>query len=88
GNAALGAKDFKAAAELYTQALAVNPESAVLYSNRAAAYSLLGKVKKALADARRSVALDPTYVKGHSRHARALFDAQEFGEALAACDAG
>jgi tetratricopeptide (TPR) repeat protein len=88
GNAAFGAKDFKAAAELYTQALAVAPDSAVLFSNRAAAYSLLGKVKKALADAQRCVALDPTFVKGHARNARALFDCQQYGEALAACDAG
>lgn len=67
GNAAVKSKDFKAAVEAYTEALAVDSQSAamagVLHSNRAAAYQGLGDVALALADCCRAKALAPGFAK-------------------------
>ena len=61
--------------ELYTQALAVSPagrQAHLLYANRAAAHTQMKDYRRALEDAERSVVLQPTYAKGHSRVAASL----------------
>ncbi len=55
--------DFQKAVNLYTEALAVDPENHILYSNRAAAYIKLQAYNKALKDARKARELDPKWTK-------------------------
>ena len=72
GNAKFKNKEYLKAASLYTQALKLEPENEVLYSNRAAAFHGLNKSGKALADADKCIALKPEWVKGWFRKALVL----------------
>jgi small glutamine-rich tetratricopeptide repeat-containing protein alpha len=84
GNAAVTRKDFPAAVDYYTQALALSPDNKIYLSNRAAAYSQSGQHSLAAADALKAVEIDPAYAKAWSRlgHARyALGDAKGSMEA-------
>ncbi|XXG98183.1 hypothetical protein Hte_004504 [Hypoxylon texense] len=73
GNRAMAAKDYPAAIDLYTRALALHPGHAVYLSNRAAAHSAARDHASARADAERAVALDPSYTKAWSRLGLARF---------------
>lgn len=61
--AACQAGDFGLAAQLYTEALALDPANHVLYSNRSAAYVRLGKYTQALQDAAKARELNPRWAK-------------------------
>lgn len=73
GNAAMAAKDYAKAIDLYTQALDLHPRNAVFLSNRAAAHSAAKDHASARADAEAAVAIDPTYTKAWSRLGLARF---------------
>lgn len=73
GNAAMAAKDYKAAIELYSKALNMSPVNPIYLSNRAAAYSASGKHAEASTDAEMAVAADPKYTKAWSRLGLARF---------------
>ncbi|RPB15030.1 hypothetical protein P167DRAFT_519300 [Morchella conica CCBAS932] len=73
GNAAMSKKDYKAAIDLYTQALALNPLNPIYLSNRAAAYSSSGNYDAAIEDAQVAVDTDPKYTKAWSRLGLARF---------------
>lgn len=88
GNRRYGEKGFSAAAECYSQALALDPAgptTAYLYlSNRASCFLQLEKWAEAAADARRSLALAPAEVpfpKGHYRLAKACLEMGKYGAA-------
>lgn len=84
GNGAVARKDFVAAVDYYTQALALSPENKIYLSNRAAAHSQAGQHAQSAADALKAVEIDPGYAKAWSRlgHARyALGDAKGSMEA-------
>lgn len=70
---AFGAQDFARAAELLTRAVLLDPHSAVLYSNRAAAHMMLDQHREALSDADEAIRLKPGWAKGHSRRGAALY---------------
>jgi small glutamine-rich tetratricopeptide repeat-containing protein alpha len=79
GNAAVARKEYPAAVEYYSQALALSPDNKIYLSNRAAAYSQSGQHAQAAGDALKAVEIDPGYAKAWSRlgHARyALGDAK------------
>jgi tetratricopeptide (TPR) repeat protein len=65
-----------------------DPATVVLYTNRAAALTRLGRFEAALADADAAVAVRPDWAKAHFRRGAALFGARRFAEAVAAYDAG
>lgn len=125
GGHAFAAKQWEAAEQWYTKALACDPVSiavvvdsstnrvndekegntttatanslrpmpagghtAVLYSNRSATRAAQEKFAVALRDAERCVQLRPTWSKGHSRRATALFGLGRYAEAEASCQAG
>jgi small glutamine-rich tetratricopeptide repeat-containing protein alpha len=94
GNSAVTRKEYPAAIDYYTQALAITPENKIYLSNRAAAYSQSAQHSLAAADALKAVELDPGYAKAWSRlgHARyALGDAKGSMEAYKtglACEGG
>jgi tetratricopeptide (TPR) repeat protein len=62
--------------------------SVVLFSNRAAALTKLGRFDAALADADAALALRPDWAKAHFRRGAALFGARRFADAAAAYEAG
>ncbi|ETI39827.1 hypothetical protein L917_13917 [Phytophthora nicotianae] len=81
GNKLLADKQFTDAVEMYTRAIELDPENAVYYSNRSAAYLAMGDARgKALKDAEKCIELKPDWWKGYSRkgaaeHALLRFDA-------------
>ncbi|KAL2018506.1 hypothetical protein VTK56DRAFT_791 [Thermocarpiscus australiensis] len=84
GNAAMAQKDYAAAIDYYTQALALHPGNAVFLSNRAAAHSAARDHESAKADAEAAVAIDPRYTKAWSRLGLARF---ALGDAKGAMEA-
>jgi stress-induced-phosphoprotein 1 len=51
----------------FTQAIALEPNNHVLYSNRSAVYAALSEYQKALDDANKAVQIKPDWAKGWSR---------------------
>lgn len=88
GNAALSEDRFEDAIAAYTEAIALDEQNHVLYSNRSAAYAKLLKYEEALKDAEKTVEVNPTWPKGYSRKGAALTGLEKFEEALAAYDEG
>ncbi|KAI9158866.1 RING finger domain protein [Paramyrothecium foliicola] len=84
GNSAMAQKDYRAAIDLYTQALSIHPGNAVFLSNRAAAHSAAKDHASAKLDAESAVALDPSYTKAWSRLGLARF---ALGDAKGAMEA-
>ena len=84
-NADFQKQDYSKAILLYNRALALAPNSEVLYSNRAAAYmkrSWDGDVYAALRDCYSAIQIDPQHVKAHFRLAKCLFELSWKTEAL------
>ncbi|KAE8152299.1 hypothetical protein BDV25DRAFT_151287 [Aspergillus avenaceus] len=88
GNSAMARKDYTAAIDLYTKALAIAPSNPIYLSNRAAAYSASGKHEKAVEDAELATAVDPKYSKAWSRLGLARFDQADFHGAKEAYEKG
>lgn len=63
GNAALQQGNFKEAVKYYSEAIAVDPNNHVLYSNRSAAYAKDNEFELALEDAEKTVKLKPDWGK-------------------------
>merc|ERR1719494_188496 len=73
--------DLATAIKMYTEAILVDPDNHVLYSNRSAAYAKDAKYDQALADARRTVELKSDWAKGYSRLGAALSLLKSYDEA-------
>jgi Flp pilus assembly protein TadD len=67
GNQAFQAGDVQGAIKFFSQAIDLDPDNHVYYSNRAAAYMKADSKSKALHDAEKCVELAPTWSKGYSR---------------------
>jgi len=83
GNAFYKNKEWLKSAAIYTKGIKIDPDNAVLYSNRSASFLQLLKVTKALADADMSIKLRPTWEKGYYRKGCALEATEKYEEALA-----
>lgn len=68
----------------FTQAIALEPENHILYSNRSAAYASKKEWDNALDDAQKTVDIKPDWAKGWGRKGAALHGK---GDLLAANDA-
>jgi tetratricopeptide (TPR) repeat protein len=88
GNAALQAGKFDDAVKFYTEAIALDENNHVLYSNRSAAYAKAGKYRPALEDAERTVQLKPDWGKGYSRKGSALAYLGRIDESIKAYEEG
>lgn len=67
GNALMSSKQYDAAIEAYTKAIALDPSNAVYYSNRAAAYSSKNDHTSAIADAEKAIETDSGFVRAYHR---------------------
>ncbi|KAI0706062.1 hypothetical protein BC835DRAFT_1536643 [Cytidiella melzeri] len=67
GNAEMSGKQYDAAIQSYTKAIALDPTNAVYYSNRAAAHSSKNDHASAVADAETAIQIDPGFVRAYHR---------------------
>ncbi|OAQ63033.1 heat shock protein [Pochonia chlamydosporia 170] len=84
GNKAIAEKNFDEAVDKFTQAIAIQPENHILYSNRSAAYASKKDWDNALADADKTTQIKPDWAKGWGRKGAALHGK---GDLLGANDA-
>mmetsp|Transcript_16199 Transcript_16199/g.14538 ORF Transcript_16199/g.14538 Transcript_16199/m.14538 type:complete len:503 (-) Transcript_16199:135-1643(-) len=82
GNKLLGKKQYSQAVEKYTQAIKRNPNNAVYFSNRAAAYTYLKQYNQAVQDSQSASKLDPDYVKAYVREGLAEYEMGNYQNAL------
>ncbi|KAH7822463.1 putative stress-induced-phosphoprotein 1 [Monocercomonoides exilis] len=88
GNNAFSSGDYDMAVDFFTQAIRLDPNNHVLYSNRSAAYAQLSKYNEALEDAEKCVEINPAFVKGYSRKGAALYGLHRLEDAKKAYEAG
>lgn len=90
GNSFFSFGCYAQAAVLYSEAIDLQPDSAVLYCNRAMAYLKQEMPHEALADAEMSLQIDSavTNIKAYWRQSQALLDLDRSVESEAAADAG
>ncbi|XP_050478082.1 stress-induced-phosphoprotein 1 [Bombus huntii] len=72
GNSALQEGRYEEAIKHYTEAIGLDENNHVLYSNRSAAYAKAGMYKQAVEDAEKTISLKPDWGKGYSRMGSAL----------------
>lgn len=87
GNKHMAAQEFTKAYNAYSAALQlspVGPSSHVFLSNRAAALLSLKRYAGAATDARRAIALAPTFGKAHARLGQALYFQKDYAGAIQA----
>ncbi|EGX95462.1 heat shock protein [Cordyceps militaris CM01] len=84
GNKAIADKNFDDAIDHFTQAIALQPENHILYSNRSAAYASKKDWDAALKDAEKTTEIKPDWPKGWGRKGAALHGQ---GDLLGANDA-
>lgn len=53
--------------EKFTQAIAIESENHILYSNRSAVYAAQAEYEKALEDAEKAISIKPDWSKGYAR---------------------
>lgn len=81
-NVAFQKGDIDQSIALYTQAVEIDPDNHVLYSNRSAAYMKTDSKSKALKDAERCVELAPEWAKGYNRLGVAQQSLKRFDAAM------
>lgn len=84
GNEFVAANKPDKAVECYDKAIQLDPNNAIYFSNRAAAYSMLGEHFKSLEDAKESCKLNPSYSKAFNRLGKAYMALGEPEEAIVA----
>lgn len=82
GNDAVRRGDCRAAVGRYSEAIAVWPDNAVYYVNRAAAYTKLNQLDEAIRDCERGIDIDPNYSKAYSRLGTCYFTQKSYTEAI------
>ncbi|PSK60310.1 Heat shock protein sti1 [Elsinoe australis] len=84
GNKLFAAKDFQGAIEKFSQAIELDPQNHVLYSNRSGAYASLRDYEHAFEDAKKTTEVKPDWSKGWGRKGAALHGS---GDLVGAVDA-
>jgi len=88
GNDALGRKEYKKAIDFYSEAINIDLDNPLIYSNRSAAYANLNMWSEAYADATRCNFLDPKFGKGWQRKGFAAMNLKKYDEAKLAFNRG
>ena len=87
GNKHMASQSYEEAFQAYSEAIRLSPtgpQSHVFYSNRAAASLSLKQYSRAVDDAQRAIALQPTFGKAHARLGQALYFMKDFEGAITA----
>ncbi|MFH4978319.1 hypothetical protein AB6A40_005028 [Gnathostoma spinigerum] len=87
GNELFKKGDYPGAMKHYNEAIKRNPDSAILYSNRAACYMKLMEFGRALEDCEACIKQDPKFVKGYVRKGAALSAMKDYSRAQGAYEA-
>ncbi len=82
GNSAFQAGNIELAIKLFTDAIGIDPDNVVYYSNRSAAYMKVDSISKALRDGEKCVELKPDWAKGYNRLGVAQQSLKRFDAAL------
>ncbi|XP_078074191.1 small glutamine-rich tetratricopeptide repeat-containing protein beta-like [Mustelus asterias] len=82
GNNYIKEENYRAAVDSYTQAIELDPNSAVYFCNRAAAQSKLNNYTAAIEDCKRAITIDPGYSKAYGRMGLALTSLNKHSEAI------
>eukprot|EP00299_Pterocystis_sp_00344_P016471 c8267_g1_i2.p1 GENE.c8267_g1_i2~~c8267_g1_i2.p1 ORF type:complete len:352 (+),score=84.52 c8267_g1_i2:38-1057(+) len=82
GNAALKAGDIAKAISFYSQAIEIDPQNFICFTNRSMASFKLGRFTDSLKDADRAIELNPSWMKGHARRAAALSSLAKWDQAI------
>lgn len=82
GNEAFQAGDVELAIRYFTQAIDIDPDNHIIYSNRSAAYMKADSKSKALYDAEKCVQLAPQWAKGYNRLGTAQQSLKRFDAAI------
>lgn len=88
GNEAYEAKDYPEAIKLYSEAIDLDPENHVYYSNRSVAYGMNKDWDKAKEDAEMCISKDKTFIKGYFRLCNALLELKDLDGAIGALQKG
>ncbi|CAE6534051.1 unnamed protein product [Rhizoctonia solani] len=88
GNNLMASKEYNRAIDAYTEAIAIDPNNPVYYSNRAAAWSSMGDHAVAADDAEMAIAVDPKFAKAYSRLGHAHFSLGDYEAAKSAFERG
>jgi stress-induced-phosphoprotein 1 len=88
GNNFFKNKNFQAAIDKYSEAIALDPSDVTFYSNRSACYAALGRWQEAAEDGRQCIIADKNFVKGYFRQALALQNLGNFDTAQEAVKRG
>lgn len=83
GNEEFNVKNYEKAMEHYSEAIKLDPENHIYYSNRSAAYGAAGNWELAEADAKECVRRNPSFAKGYHRLANAQKQLGKNAEAIA-----
>jgi len=84
GNRAFTEGKFPLAISLYSEAIQINPENHLLYSNLCAAYQEVKEWDNALEDAEKCIQLDASFPKGYFRKGQILAKLDRIDEAIKA----
>ncbi|KAH7557719.1 hypothetical protein ACOSP7_027575 [Xanthoceras sorbifolium] len=76
------------AVDLYSQAIAISPNNAELFADRAQANLKLNNLTEAVSDANKAIELDPSMSKAYLRKATACMKLEEYHTAKAALETG
>jgi tetratricopeptide (TPR) repeat protein len=80
GNEAFRAGENDEAYAFYSRSLALDSDSAVVYTNRAVLAIRMEKLETAVDDASRAILIDPTYMKAYYRRGVARLKLGQTGE--------
>ncbi|NTW68854.1 MAG: tetratricopeptide repeat protein [Chlorobiaceae bacterium] len=86
GVIALQSKEYQKAVDLIDQAIAIYPDNATFYSNRAIALKELKQFEHALANFDKAIALNADYAEAYSNRGNTLYGLRMFDEALKSFD--
>ncbi|XP_015180828.1 PREDICTED: putative protein FAM10A4 [Polistes dominula] len=75
-------KDYEKAIQLYTEAIKLNPQTALLYAKRGQVYLLLKKPNACIRDCNRALELNPDSAAGHKFRGRAYHLLGKWEEAV------
>ena len=88
GNEYFRSGQYQKAVEHYSEAIRIDPQNVLVYSNRSLAYSKLKEYPSALADACKCVQIRPQWAKGFLRKAAALEGLSRHEEVMQAAAEG